>query len=285
MHTKFTIAAMFTLLTTPVIADLDLLTNNLSSEDKTAIIGLEYSYFTPSLDVFDFADKVQSSAKPEKTQSTQLDLLVPVESLALTLGYEFKSSAAKVSRLVQPLSLETEINQHRFEITRKVKEFKGMELSLLAGLSYAKQDPLEMDCYALGTLILGGSCAEADFSLVDGLALFNDGVTIYKPVLTTSAAAKGYRIGGRLTGRLFQTMPFYAVAKLQQTRISSKYQSDLLDITDDSLLNSEFQGRTLRASIAGIATDLPQTRSVEREHTGSNFWGFTTAFYLVLGKP
>ena len=77
---------MFTLLTTPVIADLDLLTNNLSSEDKTAIIGLEYSYFTPSLDVFDFADKVQSSAKPEKTQSTQLDLLVPVESLALTLG-------------------------------------------------------------------------------------------------------------------------------------------------------------------------------------------------------
>jgi hypothetical protein len=80
-------------------------------------------------------------------------------------------------------------------------------------------------------------------------------------------------------------MPFYAVAKLQQTRISSKYQSDLLDITDDSLLNSEFQGRTLRASIAGIATDLPQTRSVEREHTGSNFWGFTTAFYLVLGKP
>jgi hypothetical protein len=74
MHTKFTIAAMFTLLTTPVIADLDLLTNNLSSEDKTAIIGLEYSYFTPSLDVFDFADKVQSSAKPEKTQSTQLDL-------------------------------------------------------------------------------------------------------------------------------------------------------------------------------------------------------------------
>jgi hypothetical protein len=74
MHTKFTIAAMFTLLTTPVIADLDLLTNNLSSEDKTAIIGLEYSYFTPSLDVFDFADKVQSSAKPEKTQSTQLNL-------------------------------------------------------------------------------------------------------------------------------------------------------------------------------------------------------------------
>ena len=76
MHTKFTIAAMFTLLTTPVIADLDLLTNNLSSEDKTAIIGLEYSYFTPSLDVFDFADKVQSSAKSATTQSTQLDILV-----------------------------------------------------------------------------------------------------------------------------------------------------------------------------------------------------------------
>ena len=61
-------------------------------------------------------------------------------------------------------------------------------------------------------------------------------------------------------------MPFYAMAKLQQTRISSKYQSDLMDITDDSLLNSEFQGRTLRASIAGIATDLPQTDRGKRTY-------------------
>ena len=240
-------------------SDLDLITNNLISDDTTAVVGLEYSYFAPSLDVFDFAEKIQSSATPEKSDSIQLDLLIPVERFGLTLGYEYKPSSASVTRAVQPLSLETKINTHTLEITRKVSEFKGMELSILGGVSYAKQDPLKIDCYAQGSLVLGGFCPEADFSLVDGLALLNEGVTLYKPVLTTEADAMSYRIGGRLTGMLFQTMPFYAVAKLQQARISTSYQSDLLNITDESILNSEFQGITLSASLDSITADLPQT--------------------------
>jgi hypothetical protein len=259
MHTKFTITAILTLIATPVVADLDLITNNLSSDDTTAVVGLEYSYFAPSLDVFDFAEKIQSSATPEKSDSIQLDLLIPAERFGLTLGYEYKPSSAGVTRAVQPLSLETKINTHTLEITRKVSKFKGMELSILGGVSYAKQDPLKIDCYALGSLVLGGSCPEADFSLVDGSALLNDGVTLYKPVLTTEADAMSYRIGGRLTGMLFQIMPFYAVAKLQQARISTSYQSDLLNITDESILNSEFQGKTLSASLDSITADLPQT--------------------------
>ena len=137
MQTKFTIATILSLLTTPVIADLDLITNNLSTEDTTAIIGLEYSYFSPSLDVFDFAEKIQSSATPQKSESIQLDLLIPIESLGLSLGYEYKPSSASVTREIQPLNLETQINAHTLEITRKVTEFKGMELSLLAGTRYA----------------------------------------------------------------------------------------------------------------------------------------------------
>ncbi len=149
MHITFTITAIFNLFTTQAIADLDLLTNNLSSEDKTAIIGLECAYFSPSLDVFDFAEKIESCATPEKIESTLLDILIPEASLDLTLGYEYKSSSAKVTRAIQPLSLETQTNAHTLEIARKVKEFKGMELSILGGVSSAKQDPLKIDCYAL----------------------------------------------------------------------------------------------------------------------------------------
>lgn len=101
-----------TFLTNPVIADLDLITNNLSTENTTAIIGIEYSYFSPSLDVFDFAEKIQSSATPQKSESIQLNLLIPIESLGLTLGYEYKPSSASVTREIQPLNLETQINAH-----------------------------------------------------------------------------------------------------------------------------------------------------------------------------
>jgi hypothetical protein len=259
MHTKFIIAAIMTFLTNPVIADLDLITNNLSTENTTAIIGIEYTYFSPSLDVFDFAEKIQSSATPEKSESIQLDLLLPIESLGLTLGYEYKPSSARVTREVQPLNLETQTNAHTVEITRKVKEFKGMELFLLAGTSYAKQDPLEIDCYAQGSLVLGGSCAEADFRLVDGQALINDGVTNYKPTITTNADSLSYHAGIRVTGKLLKTMPFYSVIKLQHTKIKNKYQSDLLEISNDGLLDAQFRGVTLRSTLDKISKNLPQS--------------------------
>ncbi len=259
MHTKFTIAAIMTLLTNPVIADLDLISNNLSNENTTAIIGIEYSYFSPSLDVFDFAEKIQSSATPEKSESMQVDLLLPIESLGLTLGYEYKPSSASVTREVQPLNLETQINAHTLEITRKVKEFRGMELSLMAGTSYAKQDPLEIDCYAQGSLVLGGSCAEADFRLVDGQALINEGITNYKPVITTNADSLSYHIGVRVTAKLLKTMPFYGVIKFQQARIKNRYQSDLLEISNDGLLDAQFRGVTLRSTLDQITENLPQS--------------------------
>ena len=259
MQTKFTIATILTLLTTPVVADLDLITNNLSTDDTRAIIGLEYSYFSPSLDVFDFAEKIQSSATPQKSESIQLDLLIPIERLGLSLGYEYKPSSASVTREIQPLNLETQINAHTLEITRMVKEFKGMELSLLAGTSYAKQDPLEIDCYAQGTLVLGGSCTEADFRLVDGQALINDGVTNYKPAITTNADSLSYHFGVRVTGKLLKTMPFYTVVKLQQSRIKNRYQSDLLEISNDGLLDAQFRGVTLRSTLDQISENLPQS--------------------------
>ncbi len=245
------------LLSPAASADLDFLNIQLLEPSDAIVVAAEYSYFDISLDFLDFASKVNSSSRPEQTYATELSLLAPV-SERLRLGYEFKETSARVSRTVEPSLIETRGDEQRFVANYHLGYFMDFPLHINLSTSIVKQDSLDIDCYAHNSLVLGGTCENADIRLLDGAAYINEGKTTYYPAMTIDGRAQVHRLGVEIRGELLGGLPFYQKFDYQNSRIDLNYSSKLLEIDDPLLLNASYRGVGLGETISNLTAQLPQ---------------------------
>ena len=245
------------LISPAVNADLDFLNIQLLENTDDIVVAAEYSYFDTSLDLLDFASKVNSSTRPEQSSSTQLSLLVPVNQ-TLRVGYEYTESSAQVSRVMEPFSIDTKGNEHQVSASYQLGYYRKFPVVLNASASTVNQEPLEIDCYAHGGLILGGTCDSADIRLLDGATRIRTGERIYYPAMTVDGKAKVYRIGLEVRGHFLNDLPFYQKIDFQSARVDLNYSSKLLEISDPFLLNASFRGVALGDTINSLSSQLPQ---------------------------
>jgi hypothetical protein len=238
-------------------ADLDFLNIQLLEPSDDIVASAEYSYFDISLDFIDFASKVNSSSRPERSYATELSFLAPV-SERLRLGYEFKKSSALVSRTVEPFSIKTQGDEHRAIANYHLGYFIDFPMYINLSASVVEQDSVDIDCYAHNGLVLGGTCENADIRLLDGEAYITGGETTYYPAMTINGRAQSYRIGLEIRGELFGGLPFYQKIDYQSSRTEVSYSSKLLEIDDQLLLNSSYRGISFEETITNLSSQLPQ---------------------------
>ncbi|MEJ6758555.1 MAG: hypothetical protein QNK56_04860 [Pontimonas sp.] len=238
-------------------ADLDFLHVQLLEPSQEVVIAAEYSYFDISLDLLDFASKVDSASTPEHSTASQLSVLYPITE-RLKLGYEYKDSSAVISRTVEPFETTTTGDAHQLHANYKIGSLREIPIYINFTTSLVQQDTLEIDCYSHSGLVLGGTCEGADIKLLDGPTYFNTGEKIYYPALTAEARAQVSRIGVEFRGEIFGILPFYQKLEYQSSKIDVSYTSKLLEIEDPVLLNASFKGIPLGETISNLSSQLPQ---------------------------
>ena len=229
--------------------------NNAGHEQASAQV--EFSYFDLSFDLLNYADKIQSRSKPEEVQGLSLSLHMPLAQ-RVSFDYQHTDTLSKVSRSAQPYELETEGFEHKLQLNYWLSRNPRFSTFLHAGLTYAKQKPVEIDCYEYSGLILGGTCEEADIRLLDGQALINEGKRIYYPALSTDANTLGFAIGATVTNNWPAGIEAYQYIGFEQTKINVRYESDVLDVQDPFALNLSYKGYKLGDVISELRDELPQ---------------------------
>lgn len=222
-----------------------------------ASVHVEYSYFDLSLDVLDYVDKIQSRSRPEEVRALSANLHMPVAQ-RFSFDYQYADTFSNVSRSAQPYELETDGFEHQVQFNYWLTKAPRISTFLHAGLTYAKQKPVEIDCYDYSGLVLGGTCDEADVRLLDGAALLNEGIRNYYPALLTDANALGFSIGVTVTNKWPGDFDAYQYLGYEQTEVNVRYQSKILNITDPFALGISYRGYKLGDVVDELRTELPQ---------------------------
>ena len=101
-----------------------------------------------------------------------LELRLSSESRSITntgmrLNYEFSRNSAEVARETLPKPTRSSASKHVLEADMSVLKMSNWQGKLSLGFRYVAQDKSSIDCYSRGSVVLGGSCDEADFRLFD----------------------------------------------------------------------------------------------------------------------
>ena len=86
----------------------------ISRLDNQFIVGISHSRFDHSLDILNYADKLEST-KPKEAYTDSYYLGYQFDKWRLS--FEFNESAAEVERLSQPKSIKTDVRSKIFTIS------------------------------------------------------------------------------------------------------------------------------------------------------------------------
>ncbi len=226
-------------------------------KEQNVQVGAEYSYFDLDLDFLDYASKLEGRSTPERNEAIRLDLHLPLAE-RITLDYQRSDNEGLISRTAQPFKTLTKGFDHQLDATYWLFRSNNYSIFLHAGLKYAKQDPVKLDCYDYsGLVVIGGTCEEADFQLLDGDKYLRTREFEYFPVMETDANTLGFKVGATLTNQ-FLGISTYQYLGFEQTEVNVRLRSALLDITDPFLLQVEFQGLRFGDVLDTISEELPQ---------------------------
>ena len=226
-------------------------------KEQDVLVGAEYSHFDLDLDFLDYASNLEGRSTPERNEAIRLDLHLPLAE-RITLDYQRSDNEGLITRTAQPFKTLTKGFDHQLEASYWLFRSSKYSIFLHGGLKYAKQHPIETDCYDFaGILVVGGSCEEADFRLIDRDKYYLEREFVPVPVLTTDANTLGFKIGATVTNE-FLGMPTYQYIGLEQTEINVRTSSDFLGIDDNFLRQITIQGKKFGDLIDSVKSELPQ---------------------------
>ena len=260
MKTVFSVFLAFLCVALPCRAAADLSSlriAQLGAEDEI-LFSAEHSYFDLDFDILGYAESIESRSTPERIQSSQIDLLVPLGA-RFALGFEAKQANAKVSRIIQPFTTETQADEKTVTLDYRFADRGNHFYTAHLRWYRTKQDDLSIDCYEYSGLILGGLCVEADVRLLNGPALFNDGVEIYYPALQSSAETTGWGLGVSRSGSWRFDSRYLLSVNARLSEIELGFDSKILNVSEPFLLNSTYKGYRLGDALAKIREEMPQT--------------------------
>ena len=178
-------------------SEYESLENILSNRlDNQFTIGISHSRFDQSLDILNYADKLEST-KPKEALINSYYLGYQFDQWKLS--FESNDSSGEVERLSIPRFIETDVSSETFTISYNFHENKNSLIQIGLLLRNEDQDPVTIDCYAFGETVIGGSCDEAELNVLNSEAYRTSGELIYEPVLRTSGKSESQ-------GYLFKTI-------------------------------------------------------------------------------
>ena len=211
----------------------------------------EYQYFSESLDVLDYASKINSTFKPIDASTLNLAVGFKVFDRAL-IGYQREASKGELARDREPYSLKSELEGDSLYFRYQAGEWFNHTLFFSLSAAQREQSKLEVDCYEYASLILG-RCASADFTLVSPET--GEGL----PVFTTSAEESHWIIQFSAEKSWGNGWSLIHNLSFKSAEVEIKTNSALFDIDSPFLLNAEFGGQKLGAVIGQFRDALPQS--------------------------
>ena len=233
------------------------------------VVSASYTYFDKQLDVIDYLDSLGTSSRPDEYIKPSFEIGYRFEDWRPFI--EISEVEGSAVRERQPFRVESTADYMTAGLTRFLgSSEEGAALTIQ--LTDIEQDSLDIDCYERSGVVLGGSCAEADFQLVDGDLLLETGESVAFPVLTSSAEAISLKASINWWGR-WSSAPILLghSLSLSATELDHSNYSPLYDLQSSFLLNTPFDGKTLGSLIEELKQDLPQDEPWQEAVLGYDF--------------
>lgn len=211
---------------------------------------LNYSYFSESLDVFGYAEKLNSTFKPKEARSTYGGFgLKPTDELLIS--YQREQTSAATVRDREPFEVSSNVEGDALLIHWQIRNFLNYSTQLQLGYSARKQAKLDIACYDYNDLVVG-SCEGADLSFIDP----NTGLTA--PAVSSSAEEIKWRFGVLLKKGINDRFSLSHHLRFTSSDVVIETDSLFLDLDDPFLLGLKFNGQTLEDTIASLKATFPQ---------------------------
>ena len=233
----------------------------------------EYTTFDDSLDLLDFASKIEGSTKSEDANIALLGFAYGIND-KYVLSYQYESSDGKATRATEPLALDTKIQGHSLQFSIDLGTLRERKSALHIGVTTRDQDKLTIDCYQTRNIVLGGSCESAAFRLLDGDHFEETGESRYYPVLATEGSEESFHIAMTLQNLRSDRFQVTQEFGFKRAKLDVPFESKLTTIESRFLLNSSYGRYSLQDTIDFIKQDLPQTTP----------WYENSLHYSVSGK-
>ena len=239
------------------------------------VLSASYTYFDEQLDVINYLDSLGTSSRPDEYIKPSLEFGYRMGDWRPFIEVSEVEGSAVRDR--QPFRVESTADYRTAGLTRYFgSNDEGGALTLR--VTDIEQECLDIDCYERSGVVLGGSCEEADFQLVDGDLLLETGESVAFPVLTSSAEAISLKASLDLWNR-WSSAPLLLghSLSLSATEVDHTNYSPLYDLQSTFLLNTPFDGKTLGSLIEELKQDLPQGEPWQEAVLG---YDFSVSYFL-----
>ena len=215
-------------------------------------VSVTTDYFDKNFDIVNYIDKIDTSSIPE--QLTRIKLRYNYDVGYINLGFSAGTERGRITRNVEPYEVSNQFNQYSFHLGQRSND-KRHHTQLEIGS--IQQKNITLNCVQRSGVLLGGNCSDADFRLLDGDLLAQTGERAYLPVLRSEASAEFAKLN-YLYYFKFYSLNMSLNGQLSYFNIQHDTQSPLFGLSSDFLLDTVYNGKTLRSVINDIQQELPQ---------------------------
>ena len=211
--------------------------------------------FDDGLDVLGYMDNF-SGSKPKVATISEYSASYQFEN-GLRLTLEQNTSHAEVVRPSIPKFIETDAETDFYSISFPFSsESRVYEIELFS--TETIQDPTTIDCYEFGTIVIGGSCAQADVKLIDPSIYQTTGERVYLPVLKTTGSSEGSGLNLRIKNKINDSFNISHTISVSQEEIALTFDSAVLNTTDSFLRGIKVNGVATGDLLDQFRNELPQ---------------------------
>ena len=260
-------------------SEYESLENMISNQlEGNFLLGFTHSKFDQSLDILNYADKLSSTKPKEATTDT---IYFSYQYKKLKLSYESFESNGIVERITQPKTLETDVHGDSIFLSYQIHDTDKNILELGLFLKEEEQDPVVIDCYAFGDTVIGGSCDEARFRVLDSNIYKTTGDLVYEPVLKTKGNSESEGIYLRISPKLLSLFNFTHTFTYKTSKVNQSFESAILNTTDSLIRGLTINGTNAGQLLDQFTDELPQLTPWEEnifKYSISNLYPFGERF-------
>lgn len=211
--------------------------------------------FDKGLDILGYMDNLKGS-KPKEAEISDYSISYNFKN-GLKISAEKNSTFAEATRPVIPKSISTETESdlyfisYPFNVSNRIYEVGFFTKE-------TEQDPLTIDCYEFNSLVIGGSCEEADVRLLNSDLYRNTGERQYLPVLETQGSSKGKGITLRIKNKKVNDLNISHSLSYYEEEINLLFQSTILNTQDSFLRGISIDGISAGSRFDKLRNELPQ---------------------------
>ena len=211
--------------------------------------------FDEGLDILGYMDNLKGS-KPKEAKITDYSISYKfVNGFKVTA--EKNSSFAEAVRSSIPKSISTDTDSDLFSISYPFEtQSRIYELGYFT--KETSQDPINIDCYEFNSLVIGGSCLEADVKLLNSDLYRSTGERQYLPVLTTEGSSDAKGLILRIKNKNINDLNISHSFTYFEEEISLLFESTILNTQDSFLRGIKINGITTGTRFDQLKNELPQ---------------------------